>query len=76
MKQEEAHLDDGTADYSRRDALRALAKFSVALGGASTVVVTAEGLVNAASAYNCPPNSNAPHCNGQPFKGKGKGVSF
>ncbi|NSY39560.1 twin-arginine translocation signal domain-containing protein [Leisingera sp. ANG59] len=37
--------------YSRREAMKALAKYSTAVGGAAAVVVTAEGLVNEASAY-------------------------
>lgn len=37
--------------YTRREAVAALAKYSVALGGAATTIVTADGLVSAASAY-------------------------
>ncbi len=72
---DEAKPEAGSANYSRRDALRALARYSVAVGGASTVIVSAEGLVSAASAYNCPPNSNAPFCNGNggTFPGGGGG---
>ncbi len=58
---------EGALQYNRREAMAALVKYSGALGGAATIVVTAEGLVSEASAYNCPPTSNAPHCN-NPFK--------
>lgn len=37
--------------YTRREALAAMAKYSAAVGGAATSVVTADGLVSAASAY-------------------------
>ncbi|MFW8596400.1 hypothetical protein [Cribrihabitans neustonicus] len=38
-------------EYSRRDAVKALAKYSAAVGGAAAAVVTADGLVSEASAY-------------------------
>lgn len=42
---------DTSLNYSRREAVKALAKYSAAVGGAAAVVVTAEGLVSEASAY-------------------------
>ena len=39
--------------YTRREALAALARYSTALGAATTIV-TADGLVSAASAYSWP----------------------
>ena len=39
---------------SRRDVLAALAKYSAGLGGAAATIVTADGLVSAASAYWSP----------------------
>lgn len=47
----ETEPDGVDKPYSRREALTALAKYSVALGGSATTIVTAEGLVSAASAY-------------------------
>ncbi len=41
--------------YTRREALAALARYSAAVGGAATTIVTAEGLVSSASAYPWPP---------------------
>jgi hypothetical protein len=40
-----------TETCSRRDVLAALAKYSAGLGGAAATIVTADGLVSAASAY-------------------------
>ncbi len=37
--------------YTRREALAAMAKYSAAVGGSAVTIVTAEGLVSAASAY-------------------------
>ncbi len=37
--------------YTRREALAAMAKYSAAVGGTAATIVTAEGLVSAASAY-------------------------
>lgn len=37
--------------YTRREALAAMVKYSAAAGGAATTIVTADGLVSAASAY-------------------------
>ena len=39
------------ATYTRREALAAMAKYSAAVGGAAATIVTADGLVSAASAY-------------------------
>ena len=36
---------------TRREALAAMMKYSAAVGGSATTIVTAEGLVSAASAY-------------------------
>ena len=41
----------GEATYTRREALAAMTKYSAAVGGAASTIVTAEGLVSAASAY-------------------------
>ena len=44
--------DEGTsATYTRREALAAMTKNSAGLGGAAATIVTADGLVSAASAY-------------------------
>lgn len=40
-----------TETYTRREALAALAKYSATVGGAAATIVTADGLVSAASAY-------------------------
>lgn len=37
--------------YTRREALAAMAKYSAAVGGSAVTIVSAEGLVSAASAY-------------------------
>lgn len=42
---------DGEATYTRREALAAMAKYSAAVGGSAATIVTADGLVSAASAY-------------------------
>ena len=53
----EDRKQDGQADpvdkatYTRREALAAIAKYSAAVGGSAATIVTAEGLVSAASAY-------------------------
>jgi len=47
-------------DYSRREAVKALAKYSAAVGGAAAVVVTADGLVSEASAYGSKPTKKYP----------------
>lgn len=41
----------GEAKYTRREALAAMAKYSAAVGGAASTIVSADGLVSAASAY-------------------------
>lgn len=41
----------GEVKYSRREALAAMVKYSAAVGGAASTIVTADGLVSAASAY-------------------------
>lgn len=56
-------------DYSRREAVLALAKYSAAVGGAAAVVVTADGLVSEASAYG----SKGPKGPKGPKGSKGKG---
>ena len=43
--------DERTGDYTRREALAALGKYSAVLGGAAVTIVSAEGLVSVASAY-------------------------
>ncbi len=43
--------DDHAGDYSRRDVIAAMAKYAAAVGGTAATVVTADGLVSAASAY-------------------------
>jgi len=43
--------DDQSEGYTRREALAAMAKYSAAVGGAAATIVTADGLVSAASAY-------------------------
>ena len=49
--------------YSRREAISALVRYSGAVGGAAAVVVTAEGLVSEASAYRaCPPTQQGNGC--------------
>lgn len=53
--------------YSRREALAALAKYSAAVGGAAVTIVSADGLVSAASAYNpkaCDNPGKNPQCAG------------
>ena len=70
-------LQEGT--YSRREALAALAKYSAGLGGAAATIVTADGLVSAASAYWSPEkwerfcNKNPTHwkCVGRAGSGTG-----
>ncbi|MFW8596399.1 hypothetical protein [Cribrihabitans neustonicus] len=47
-------------NYSRREAVKALAKYSAAVGGAAAVVVTADGLVSEASAYGSKPVKQYP----------------
>ncbi|MFW8637307.1 hypothetical protein [Cribrihabitans pelagius] len=47
-------------NYSRREAVKALAKYSAAVGGAAAVVVTADGLVSEASAYGSKPAKKYP----------------
>ncbi len=42
---------DQSTRYTRREALAAMAKYSAALGGAASTIVTADGLVSSASAY-------------------------
>ena len=37
--------------YTRREALAAMARYSAAVGGTAATIVTADGLVSAASAY-------------------------
>lgn len=37
--------------YTRREALAALAKYSAVVGGSAATIVSADGLVSAASAY-------------------------
>ena len=50
-----ARNDDSQEETcSRREVLAALAKYSAALGGATATIVTADGLVSAASAYWSP----------------------
>jgi len=50
-----ARKDDSQEETcSRREVLAALAKYSAALGGATATIVTADGLVSAASAYWSP----------------------
>lgn len=46
-------------NYSRREAVKALAKYSAAVGSAAMVVVTAEGLVSEASAYGAKPKKKS-----------------
>lgn len=41
----------GQATYTRREALAAIAKYSAVVGGSAATIVTADGLVSAASAY-------------------------
>lgn len=41
----------GEVTYTRREALAAMAKYSAAVGGTAATIVTADGLVSAASAY-------------------------
>ncbi len=48
--------------YSRREAMSALVKYSGTVACSAGVMVTAEGLVSSASAYNCPRASTNPAC--------------
>jgi len=41
----------GEGTYTRREALAAMVKYSAAVGGTAATIVTADGLVSAASAY-------------------------
>ncbi len=50
-KKETRSVPTGEVTYTRREALAAMAKYSAAVGGAATTIVTADGLVSAASAY-------------------------
>ena len=57
--------DDGLntkKSYNRREAMGALAKYSAAVGGATTVILSADSLVSEASAYKCPIKSKNPRC--------------
>ena len=53
MDKKKSPSKDGNSPkkYSRRDALKAMAKYSAVVGGSAAVVVSAGGLVNEASAY-------------------------
>lgn len=43
--------DGSKGAHTRREVLAAMAKYSAAVGGTAATIVTAEGLVSAASAY-------------------------
>lgn len=61
--------------YTRREALAALATYSAALGGAATTIVTADGLVSAASAYVSPADRLARFCAKHPTHWKCAGFT-
>lgn len=50
-KTSEVSGQTGEVTYTRREALAAMAKYSAAVGGSAATIVTADGLVSAASAY-------------------------
>ena len=50
-KQDDQAEPADAATYTRREALAAIAKYSAVVGGSAATIVTADGLVSAASAY-------------------------
>ena len=52
--------------YTRREALAAMMKYSAAVGGSAATIVSAEGLVSAASAYGTAADRLARFCRRKP----------